>query len=1165
MVIMRKWTQPQSNAINARNRNILVSAAAGSGKTAVLVERVISLITNPKNPIDIDKLLIVTFTNAAAAEMKSRIASSLNTLIKDNKENELYKRQLSLLSNAKICTVDAFCIELVRENFYNLSINQDFKIIEDSELQLIEDSVINEVIDEEFEKGNKGFIKLINAFTLPNNDKFFIDLIKRILRFIYAQPFPYKWLDRAISSYSPDVEFNKTIWYEYINVQLKKLFDLGKKLIEENRALVKFEDEKLNSKFNDLFDNDLTEFTRFENAYKKSWNDLVYEREAKFATLPPTTKIDSSIAVLIKNNREIYKGILTKEIPSFFVSDQDEYKNDMTELTEILCSLSEIVKECDKRIMLEKRERNSFSFSDTEHFAIDLLFKLNEKDEIIKTDLADNLSSSFYEILVDEYQDTNEAQDLLYKYLSNGKNLFAVGDIKQSIYRFRLAMPHIFNQKKKEYLPYNEFDNEIYSKIILDRNFRSRKGICSFVNFIFSNIMSEEIGELDYSSEEFLNCGAEYKESSIPSAQIKILNGVKGEDTDKLEATYIAQTIINKINSKEQIKDGDTYRDIRYGDFVILIRSLKSHINNYSEVLTEYGIPVICDNSTNLFDNQEIKMLMSLLRTIDNPTQDIPLLSTMMSPFYGFTPQDMAEIKIESRSSSLHKSVFSSKNQRVIDFLNDISALRKISVTMSVAGFIRYLVDDKGLVAYINAMGNGEQRYQNILKLISFANNFDNGVNVGLTAFVRYIDKIIASDKNVESAKLSVGNEDAVTIMSVHHSKGLEFPVCIYAGTNRQYNKSDLYDKLLLNTHLGLGIKCHNEESLYQYKTIPYAVIKDKNTIELMSENLRVLYVALTRAKEQFITFITCDNLESKIKKLSSCIIEERISPYMLKKRNSDAELFLLCSLLHPQGKVLRDFIDRDIKPQVTDFDLDIEIKDEIMLSSDNKITDFVPANEGIIEQIKNKLDFSYEGCNLQNISAKLTASTLDSVDRGFEYITSSKPSFMNKAGLTPAQRGTAMHCFMQHCSFNDAKSNLDAEIVRLVDNGFITSAQAESLDKDKLNSFFNSELYNKMAASNNIYREIKVSSFVKANQVYDIDSDENILVQGIADCVFEEDDGLVLVDYKTDYVKDESELLEKYKKQIMFYKDAVSKTLKMDVKQAILYSFSLNKVCCYK
>lgn len=1163
---MPQWTQQQNNAITARNRNILVSAAAGSGKTAVLVERVKQLICREENPVDIDRLLIVTFTNAAAAEMRYRISKSLNECIKSNPDNSYYKHQLSLLANAKICTIDSFCTNLVKENFYDLNIGQDFSTLEESELQLIEDSVISDVLDDYFEQNDADFISLAESFTTPGNEKPIINAVKRILRFIYAQPFPYNWLDKALKLYSPDTPFKDTVWYQYIEKEIRELFALSEILIKENISLCSFDDKSVNEKFLTVFEDDLSVLMHFEELFEKSWDELVDIDKIRFKTMPRTTKIDSNIASKLKNNRENYKNILTKDIPSFFISNTDEYKEDMLSIYPRFEMLIKLVRDVDERLMAEKRERNSYSFSDIEHFAINLLFSLDENSgEIKRSELADGLSENFYEILVDEYQDTNEAQDLLFTYLSNGKNLFTVGDIKQSIYRFRLAMPDIFNRKKRQYSLYNENDSNVSSKIILDKNFRSRKDICSFVNFIFSNIMSSELGEVEYNEEEYLNCGAEYQDTPVPSAGIKILTGVKGEDTDKKEAAYIAKTIIEKVRSGELIKDGDKYRPVQYGDFAILIRSLKNHIGDYSQVLTDYGIPVVCDNSTNLFENSEIRMIMSLLRTVDNPMQDIPLLSTLMSPFYGFTADELAEIKITSKGKSLYTSIFNSDNPKVLDFIKDQAHLRKLSVTMSVAGFIRYIIENKGMIAFINALGNAEQRYQNILKLLSFAAKFDNGVNVGLTAFIRYIDKIISSDKSVDSAAMTSGSTNAVTIMSVHHSKGLEFPICILAGASRQYNKQDLSEKMLLNTKFGLGLKCHNEEKMFQYNSIPYAVIKSKNTTELMSENLRVLYVAMTRAKEQFIAFITCDDIEKKAQKLSGNIVNGKILPYAGKKIRCDGDFFIMCTLLHPDGRKLQKLAEFTSPDSNCNFPLDLEITDEVSVITNEEEINFVNSDDAVVSKIREKISFSYERKELEGFSSKLTASQLDSFEQGFEYITSSKPSFMNKHGLTPAQRGTAMHTFMQYCDYYNAKNNLDDEIQRTVQMGYISPEQAQSLDKTKLAGFFKSDFAARMFRSDKIHREIKVSSFIGANEIYNTDYNDKILVQGIADCVFEEDGELVLVDYKTDRVDNENMLLERYKKQIMFYKSAVSKVLKKNVKSAVLYSFYLGRICEYK
>lgn len=1163
---MPKWTPQQNNAINARTgRNILVSAAAGSGKTAVLVERVIKKITDSEKPVDIDKLLIVTFTNNAASEMKFRITKSLKEILRNEPFNQNAQRQLNLMPNAKICTIDSFCINLVRENFFELGINQDFTNLDENEASLLEDEIISNLTDELFENNDEEFIKLVEQFNTPGNEKPFINAVKKVRRFIYAQPFPYSWAYKMSELYNSNTAFENSKWFEYIKGEADYLISIAKKCVNNNLALLnQIDDSKLNEKFENLFLNDKSLIDNVSDLLNTSWDDLVKLGVPSFTRLVSTAKLDEELASEIKANRNTYTNIIKKEIPAFFICSKEDYVKSLNTLYPIIKKLIDFVKIVDARLMVEKNERNSYSFSDTEHFAINLLFT-PDGDKIIKKELADRLSAEFEEILVDEYQDTNEAQDLLFAYLSNGHNLFTVGDVKQSIYRFRLAMPNIFNSRRKLYTDYNPNDNEKSSRIILDKNFRSSKGICEYVNFIFSKVMSERVGELDYNAQNRLNFGANYKKNDIPSAQIHILDGAKGEETDTREAMQIAKLIRKKIDSKEQIKDGDEYRDIRYSDFAILFRSMKNHVDSYVEVFTEMSIPVQCDNSSNLFENNEIKLILSLLKTIDNPTKDISLLSTMMSPVYAFSADELAQIRIENKQKNFYFSVVNSQNEKVLNFLEDIKNLKKLSVTMSVSNFIRYLVEDKGIVAFINAMGNGEQRYQNILALISFAQKFDSGVNIGLTSFIRYIDKIIDTDKGIDSKSIVSGKDDAVTIMTVHHSKGLEFPICILAGAARSYNTGELTENLLINTVYGFGLKVHNEERMYNIQSIPYSVIKSKSANELMSENLRVLYVAMTRAKEQFITFISCQNIERKMQTLYSKLIDGEITPYTVKSCKSDADIILLCSLFHQNAGQLRELAGCRLFANPADFDMSIDIDKSESFEEDEIKLEKAEYQESTVKEIADKLSYKYDYLPLSNVTSKMTASSLDDSDTNFEYITSSKPAFMNKAEMTPAMRGTAMHTFMQFCNYNFAKDNLDEEIENLVSGGFITEEQGKSLDKKRLASFFNSPLAKRMFNSDKIYREIKVSTFLSANEVYGIDFDDKILVQGIADCVFEESGQLVLVDYKTDRVKDENELLERYKKQLTFYKYAIEKTLKMPVKEVMLYSFYLEKECIYK
>lgn len=1159
---MPEWTKQQQHAIDARNRNVLVSAAAGSGKTAVLVERVIKLITDRNNPVDIDKLLIVTFTNAAAAEMRTRISTALNKILLDDPGNMNAVKQLSLVPSAKICTIDSFCINLVRENFFELGVNQDFGLLDGAKADILSETALNNVIDNYFEEEDELFKSLFEMFSSSKDNSAFNTVIKRLHTYIYAQPFPFVWLKDAVEMYNPDNAMENSEWFEFVKNELRSYIKFAISVVDSAYDVL-IEDDLLFDAYTNRLDEDRQVFVNLLDSLDKSWNDVVNSYSSiNFGRMPVKRGYTSPIKDELSAVRAIYKGIVDKKNTERILSiSESDYYDDLKHLYPIMQKLYDVVVGYDEELKNLKDEANEYTFADVEQFAIKLLFE-NGNGQAIPTQLSKDLSGNFYEILIDEYQDTNKAQDMLFQVLSNGKNRFMVGDIKQSIYRFRLAMPEIFNKKKESYSYYNS-EKLVDSKIILDKNFRSRNEICKYVNYIFSVFMQKEVGDIEYNADEYLNYGADFGNTDIPSAQIKILNNTTTADLDEKEAIYIAQTINKKVNSKEQIWDKDHFRDIEYGDFAVLLRSQKGHIGKYSEIFTNYGIPTICDNSSNLFESNEIKILTSFLKIIDNPMQDVPLLAVMMSAIYGFTADDMAKIRVNSPKGSLYSAVLKSDLPKVKDFLKDIKILRKNSVTMSVSYFIRFLCEFKNIFALANALGNGEQRCSNINKLIEFAKGFDASDSVGLTSFMRLLAKAEKSDRGIEGVAVSAGAQNAVSIMSVHKSKGLEFPVVILAGAERKYNTSDLSEKILLSS-AGIGVKRFDSDLMCQTYTFPYLALQNISKCSGMGENLRVLYVAMTRAKEQFITFITIDDIEKRVNNLSSKIINGKVDPYYIKNTDRDSDIILLSALMHQNGKILRELSDKYISIKTADFKLDIEIAETV--SEIEELTDDVQCeyDSELLEQINDKLTYKYDYINLSKSPAKRNASSLDDSIKTMKYFASSKPAFMNKSGLTPGQRGTAMHAFMQFCDYNSAKSNLDDEIERITACGFISPEQAECLNINALQNFFNSEFAQRMFNSDNIYREIKVSSFLPVSQFEDTDSDEKILIQGISDCVFEEDGELVLVDYKTDRVSDENELLDMYKNQIAFYKTAVSKTLNMKVKQVVLYSFHLGKVCYY-
>lgn len=1172
---MPKWTEPQQNAIEARGSNILVSAAAGSGKTAVLVERVIRLITDVELNVDVDKLLIVTFTNAAAAEMKKRISNALLNIIKENPNDTNAQRQLSLLPNANVSTIDSLCLNLARENFYKLGIEQDFKILDNFEIEKLELTAMNELFDSLYEEDNKGFKSLVDMFSTTKDDKGFADVVRRISHFVSAQAFPDAWLDEVCKLYDPDVDLNQTFFASYVADETLKLMNVVTDLLNRSKEALSEFDEK-QKKLLDFLDGEksiidaVTANVHDWDREVEIFNNIGFQRF-------PSAKCDGK--EFVKANRNMWKKIILNRVAPLYCVTSDEYKKDCEILYPAVKQLVDIVKLFNQKTFEMKKEINSFSFSDAEHFAINLLLTVDENGKTERTDLAKELEDGFYEILVDEYQDTNYLQDSLFAALSNGKNRFMVGDVKQSIYKFRLAMPFIFTDKKDQYTPYDKNGDSTSQKIILSNNFRSRKGVCEFVNFVCSNIMTREVGGIDYTEEERLNSSADYFNTDVPSAQIKYVTCPPNANADENEAHQIARYILDKVKNKEQIKDGDTVRDIRFGDFAILLRSAKKKMNTVAEVLSQYGIPTVANNKVNLFDNKEVIVLLNFLRVIDNPTQDIPLLATLMSVFYGFTADEISQAKVDFPYGNLYSSVSSS--DIFSKFTEDVKKYREYASSMSVENLIRQIIEDTSYLSLISALGNHEQRVQNVMLLVGIAKKFDNGENIGLTAFIRYVDAVIENKFGVESASVNEAGKNAVAVMTVHHSKGLEFPVCIYACTNSKYNKDDVNKGLLqLNARHGIGLKVYDDEKLCRYDSLQFNVLKDINIYELMSENLRVLYVAMTRAKEQFVSFISVssDGAEKFVNKISEKIIlssKSAVSPFTVKDANTDAELLTMCALIHKDGKILRDMCEsKNIGFDLySDFDLDIEIIDEqetedIGETAENETTEnekIVAVDEKLLSQIKEKLDFNYSRLALSDFTSKRTASSLDAAEQDFKYLTSSKPAFLSKANMTAAQKGTAMHAFMQFCDYKASKENLEGEIERLVYLSFLTKQQADSLDRKKLSALFNGEFARRMFGSDNIYREIKVSSFVPVSEIEDTDYTDEVLIQGIADCVFEENGELVLVDYKTDRADSEEELLERYKNQIAFYKKAVSKTLCKPVKEALLYSFSLNKVCIYK
>ncbi|MBR4241853.1 MAG: UvrD-helicase domain-containing protein, partial [Eubacterium sp.] len=1032
----------------------------------------------------------------------------LYEIIKDNPSNIKAANQLALVPSAKICTIDSFCINLVRENFFKLDISQDFSILDNSQQKIIEQNAVDEVVENHYQNGSQEFKEVVELFSTTKNDDNLISEIKQISLYISAQAFPYDWLSDVCEIYNPEIPIDESEVKDYVFSEIEYCVSYIIGVIDDLLIALSPDDE-LFDKYRAVLEEDLSIAQKIEGCLNSSWDEMKNALDCtSFRSTPYKRNYESPLKTTLSSRRKQYKELI-EGLRIMMSPSAEDFRKDNEFLYPKLKYLCEIVREYNEKMLEIKKEMNAYSFSDIEHFAIDLLF-YKEGGEIKRTDLERELEESFFEILVDEYQDTNAAQDTLFEMLSNGRNRFMVGDIKQSIYRFRLAMPALFNSKKETFDDYKNSDS-INRKIILDRNFRSNSGICDFTNFLFSNLMSKRIGEVDYNSEEYLNCGRNDEQPDIPSAQLHIVDVPEDEDVDEYEARKIAKLILDKIAAKEQIKDGDSIRNIRFSDFAILFRYPKNRVETYTKVFSEYSIPYTADNKTNIFENNEISVLVSLLRVIDNPSRDVPLLATLMSVFYGYSAEQIARVRADNKKENLYSSICRDK-ETFGAFIESIDNYRKLASSMSIESFLRQLISSTSYLSLISAMGNAEQRKLNVMKLIDIAHNFDGGENVGITAFMRYLDSVIESGINVDSASVVHGKENSVSIMSVHQSKGLEFPICIFASTAHKYNKSDLSDLVLMNFEKGIGLKVNDEEQLVRYNSLQYSVIKNMNACALMSENLRLLYVAVTRAKEQFISFVSLKGAENHINSLSNNIVGGYISPIVVKKIQNDGDLLLLTALIHRDGAKLRSLCDAKI-----DFDTDFSFDYKIDISGDvesanSEETEKALPDEKTVEELREKLSFRYERSALSSFASKRSASELDNRERGYAFFAKSKPAFLLKDELTPAQKGTAMHTFMQHCDYDLAKENLENEIERLVDSAQLTEIQAKSLSREKLRSFFESDFAERMFRSDRIYREIRVSSFVKASELENTSFDDVILVQGIADCDFEENGKLALV-----------------------------------------------------
>ena len=892
-----KWTEEQKQAIYEKGSNILVAAAAGSGKTAVLVERIINKIINEN--IDIDKLLVVTFTNAAASEMRERVLNAIYKKIDEDCENEKLQRQVTLLNKASICTIDSFCLDVVRNNFFEIDIAPNFRIGDTTEIEILKQDVLEDLFEEKYEAEDEDFTKLLNTYTSYKDDTPLKELILKIYTYIQSNPFPEKWLNEKIEMFNLsdklEENFADTIWGKLLLKQVKEIVeDAELKLDTEKQNLAKY--PELEKYY--LIINDDIEQLEMLKVNLNSW-DKAYEiaSNIKFKTWATDKKITLEAKDVAKSVRDTVKVNLKKATEKILVFNSKEANEDINDMYDVLKKLENMILEFGQKFEKRKKDKNIVDFSDVEHFALKIL--LNEDGT--PSEIAKKYQEKYEEIAIDEYQDSNLVQEYILTSISRGNNIFMVGDVKQSIYKFRQARPDLFLEKYKAYQTKVNKSKEDDLKIQLFKNFRSRKEVLDFSNQIFASIMSEELGELNYTEEEYLNLGAKYEDTKQDlKAEIDILltddaveeNGraaeqkasatsefsYKGEsevedendseeekervENIELEAKFVANRIKQLIENKFQVYDAKKQekRDIKYKDIVVLLRSTKEPAPIFEKEILNLGMPVFSDSSAEYLESIEIQTIMSLLKIIDNPLQEIPLVAVMRSMIGGFTDNELVEIRLSDKYDNFYNTILKAKQTvdtklrtKIDRFLNNLEMWRKEQEYLSLDELIWKIYNDTGYYNYVGLMTNGELRQANLKMLFERAKQCESISFKGLFNFINYIEKVKTSSKDMDSAKIIGENDDVIRIMSIHKSKGLEFPVVFLSGTGKQFNMQDLNNKILLHPEIGIGVKYIDYDRQIEYDTLSKQAMRNQIMLETLSEEMRVLYVALTRAKEKLI------------------------------------------------------------------------------------------------------------------------------------------------------------------------------------------------------------------------------------------------------------------------------------------------------------------------
>ena len=1174
-------TEEQRRAVYDRGGSLLVSAAAGSGKTKVLVERLFAHMT--EQGCHVDDFLIITYTKAAAAELRGKIAQELSRRVAEAPDDLHLRRQMYRVYQADIKTVDAFCAGLLRKNVHLLrgdgehSLTPDFRVLDEPESQLMKQRVLSRVLEDFYVRlEREGSEEQLLAETLGagRDDRALEELVLELHGKIQSHPHPLRWLDEVCAAWKALPEALSQSDYGRVIMEdaAQKALFWAQKLESMEQSMQSY--PKLSAAYGDRFLQVARQLRGYETAAAEGWSAM-NRMQPEFPRLGAVRGEDGGS--LKENAKRVWERCkkAVKEFTAPFAGKEEDLLEDLRAMAPAMLALIRLTAEFAQSYQKEKLRRNAIDFSDQEHYAIEILTDAFGQP----TELARQTAQRYHEIMVDEYQDTNEVQNCIFRAISReGKNLFTVGDVKQSIYRFRLADPTIFLEKYLSYVPAETAQEGEPRKVLLSRNFRSRETVLEATNFIFANIMSRRMGEMEYGADEQLYCGAEYY---LPRTDARTeFHLISVEDTQEerfdrtqMEADFVARRIRKMLDEGYPIQDGETMRPVRAEDIVILMRSPRARQKAFTEALARENIACTTSENENFFATMEIAVIFSLLQIIDNPRQDVPLISVLRSPLFGFTADRLAQIRALQNDGDYYDALLQDESDDSCRFLQQLQTLRRLSREMSVDRLVWEIYTQLHVPAVFGAMEGGKRRKEHLNAFYAYAGQMAAAGKKSVFDFVTHLRRLLENDK--APALHAQASSCGVQIMSIHKSKGLEFPVVILADLHKNFNQEDFKRPVLVHPQLGLGCERVESERKIRYDTVSRRAIALQLHREALAEEMRVLYVAMTRAKEKLILTNCMRHTHKHVCDLIS-LTQLPVVPETAGSVSSPGDWILLPLLATQKASVIHRWA--GIEPEELRH---AELDWDVFLWENPAAAERAQADEK--ETVKAQTLPDLSGLNARYahekacaLPSKVTATQLKGreLDEQIAHgaaglrrrLSISGPQFLRgERGLTSAEKGTAMHLVMQYLPFDTPAevSAVDAVVEELAQRRLLTEPQAQAVDRGKLAAFLASPLAQRIRSGRNLLREQRFALLMPASlYAPQIGGEEEMMLQGVVDCCFEEDGGLVIVDFKTDRIRsgEEVQRAEAYRPQLEAYARALEQVMEVKVKEKILYFFALDE-----